>query len=140
MMLQRFILTGIIVAGGVLPAQAAQPIAGGASDQELDLRYQTEMRQLKTMGPGAKEYAKELQKQYDAYRHDAKQHEVVLQQTRERIVQAREAFNQYYQQLVSEGQAEGAERMKTLFEISLMGAPVATDAASTEHAGPTPTP
>ena len=98
------------------------------------------MRQLQTMGPGAKEYAKELRKQYDAYRHDARQHEVVLQQTRERIAQAREAFNQYYQQLVAEGQAEGAERMKTLFEISLMGAPVATDAAPTEHAGPTPTP
>ena len=139
MMLQRFILTGVIVAGCALPAQAAQPVSG-AFDKELDLRYQTEMRQLKVMGPGAKEYAKELQKQYDAYRHDAKQHEVILQQTRERIAQAREAFNQYYQQLVSEGQAEGAERMKTLFEISLMGAPVVTEASPAEHAGPTPAP
>ena len=57
MILQRFILTGVIVVGCALPAQAAQ-LASGAFDKELDLRYQTEIRQLQTMGPGAKEYAK----------------------------------------------------------------------------------
>lgn len=117
----RLALVALVLACAT-PA-TAEPLS--STDQELALRFQAEMQRLQSFGPQAAEYAKELQKQYDAYRRDAQVKEAVRQETQERINQAREAFDRYYQQLVAEGQAEGAERMKKLFEISLMGAPLA---------------
>ena len=137
----RMLLAGVLMVAGTmamaLPA-AAQMLSASA-EKELDVRFQLEMQRLKTMGPGATEDAKELQKQYDAYHRDAKVREAIVHETEDRIVQAREAFNQYYNQLVTEGDRAGADRMRQLFEISLTGVPVNAD-APTEHAGPAPAP
>lgn len=137
------LLTLAVAAGLAWPAQA-QPPAGDVDRGELAVRFEAEMQRLKAMGPAAEDFANELQKQYDAYVHDAKAHEDVLRETQARIAQAREAFDRYYQQLIAEGQTEGAERMKKLFEISLMGAPMAAAPTPTttngSPAAPTPQP
>ena len=133
------LMIGLIVCltAGALPACAQTP--SSATDREVTLRFQAEMQRLKAFGPQATEYGKELQKQYDAYMRNATARAAVVRETQERIVQAREAFDRYYQQLVAEGDVEGAERMKKLFEISLLGIPVAnlaSPAGSATSAGP----
>ncbi len=127
-------MAGLIacLAAGTLPAHAQMP--DGIVDQEVALRFQAEMQRLRALGPQATEYVRELQKQYDAYTHNAKARQTVIRETMERMARAREAFNRYYQGLVAEGNAEDAERMKKLFEISLQGVPLTT--ASTAAAPP----
>ena len=121
-------------------AAAAAPAWAAAAAQaplnpELLARCEVEIRRMKAHGQ--KEFAAELQKQWDLYVNDPAVHEAVQKETGERITQAREAFNRYYNQLVAEGQKEGADRMRQLFEISLTGAPV-NAAADAERAGPAP--
>lgn len=133
---QRSHITLMVLAAlSAAPCGWAQQAAPMSLDPELLTRCEIEIRRMKARGQ--KEFAAELQKQLDLYVKDPVVHAAVHQETTERITQARAAFNQYYDQLVAEGQTEGAERMRQLFEISLTGAPVATG-AEVERAGPTP--
>ncbi len=117
-------LTFIVVLAAPLSALAQE---AGTLDPELVTRCQLEIKKLKARGMN--EAAQEMQRQFDAFANNPKVHEQVIQETRQRLTQAREAFNKYYQQLVAEGETEGAERMKKLFEISLTGAPLTNPTA-----------
>lgn len=131
----RTLLAAVMTAAAA-PAWAQQAVQQPL-DPELLTRYEVELRRMQAHGQ--KEYAKELEKQWALYVNDPAVHTAVHQETAERIAEARAAFNQYYNQLVAEGQQEGADRMRQLFEISLTGAPV-NAGAEVERAGPAPAP
>ena len=116
-------LSLLVVLAAPLPALAQE---AGTLDPELTTRCRIEVKRLKARGMD--EAAKELQHQFDLYAKDAKTRQAVIDETAKRIQNAREAFKTYYQQLIAEGQPEGAERMRQLFEISIKGAPLTASA------------
>ena len=130
------VLGGLLMSlAGALPAWA-QPAAQVSPNPKVLARCAVEVRRLQAHGQ--QEMAAELQRQLDLFQRDPSVHQAVLEETAARLTQARTAFERYYARLVAEGQREGAERMRRLFEISLTGAPAGADTA-VERSGPTPT-